>query len=140
MQVTGTTSTSSNYAAASSNATTGIGNVDSSQFMKILLAELTHQNPLEPMDNTQMMSQFSQLNSLQELRDIHTQMNDMSTSSQTSYMAALIGKTIKAVPESGETVTGVVSSAIIDGGKYQLKVGDTTILLSDVTEIDGVKA
>ncbi len=140
MQVTGTTSTTPGYASPSTNATAGIGNVDSSQFMKILLAELTHQNPLEPMDNTQMMSQFSQLNSLQELRDIHTQMNDMTSSSQTSYMAALIGKTIKAVPESGDPVVGIVSSAIIDGGKYQLKVGDSTVLLSDVTEIDGVKA
>ena len=32
--------------------------LDSSQFMQILLAQLTHQNPLEPMDNAEMMSQF----------------------------------------------------------------------------------
>ena len=39
--------------------------LDSSQFMQILLVQLTHQNPLEPIDNAEMMSQFSQLNSLQ---------------------------------------------------------------------------
>ena len=57
--------------------------------MQILMAQLTHQNPLEPMSNDQMMSQFSQLNSLQELRDIHVAMDKVSVSNQTTYLASL---------------------------------------------------
>ncbi len=43
----------------------------SDQFMKLLLAQLRNQNPLEPMNNSEFMGQMTQLNSLQELTKIN---------------------------------------------------------------------
>jgi flagellar basal-body rod modification protein FlgD len=134
------TSQTSTYTPPPATTKTTTGAVDSSQFMQLLLAQLTHQNPLEPMDNAQMMSQFSQLNSLQELRDIHTSMDVTSAANQTSYMASLIGKTVKVNQADGDILEGVVDGAILEKGNLQLRIGDQTVALSDVLEIDGAKA
>ena len=137
MQVNGTSSTTTTTS-TSQTTKANAGNVDSSQFMTLLLAQLTHQNPLEPMNNAEMMSQFAQLNSLQELRDIHTSMNLVSTSNQTTYAASLIGKTVKVNSTDGNTVQGVVDGAILEKDNYQIRIGDKSYALSDVLEINGV--
>jgi flagellar basal-body rod modification protein FlgD len=139
MQVNGISSTNQIAAnsttnpsrAASSNA------LDSSQFMEILMAQLTHQNPLEPMNNAEMMSQFSQLNSLQELKDIHASMDKLSASNQVMYMASLIGKTVKVNRPDGKIIEGVVSEVITEKDIPQLKIGDEKVSISDVIDVKG---
>jgi flagellar basal-body rod modification protein FlgD len=119
------------------NTNTAGNQVDSNQFMQILLAQLTHQNPLEPMDNAEMMSQFSQLNSLQELRGINTSMETVSAVNQASYLASLIGKTVKAQRADGNVIEGVVDGVITEVDNPQIRVGDETVDLIDVLEIKG---
>jgi flagellar basal-body rod modification protein FlgD len=111
--------------------------LDSAQFMQILMAQLTHQNPLEPMDNAEMMSQFSQLNSLQELREIHVAMDKVSSSNQVVYLASLIGKIVKAHRPDGEIVEGVVEEVITEKDNPQLRIGSEEVGLNDIIEIKG---
>ena len=111
--------------------------LDSSQFMQILLAQLTHQNPLEPMDNAEMMSQFSQLNSLQELRGINTSMETVSATSQTAYLSSLIGRTVKASRADGKIIEGVVEGVVTEVDNPQVLIGDERVDLTNVLEIKG---
>ncbi len=130
----------SNYQVAANNPAntkTASNEVDSDQFMQILLAQLTHQNPLEPMDNSEMLSQFSQLNSLQELRGIHTSMETASTANQTTYLASLIGKTVKAQRADGTVIEGVVDGVITEVDNPQIRIGTETADLVDILEING---
>jgi len=124
----------SNTASAAGKTSTSL---DSNQFMQILMAQLTHQNPLEPMDSNEMMNQFSQLNSLQELRDIHTAMDKVSVSNQTTYLASLIGKTIKANRSDGKIMEGVVDGVLADKDNPQIRIGTELVDLADVIEIKG---
>jgi flagellar basal-body rod modification protein FlgD len=55
---------------AQSPSNSGLPGVDGSEFMQILLAQLRHQNPMEPMDDKELIGQMTQLNSLQELQKI----------------------------------------------------------------------
>jgi len=119
------------------NANTASNELGSDQFMQILLAQLTHQNPLEPMDNAEMLSQFSQLNSLQELRGIHTSMETVSAVNQTTYLAGLIGKTVKAQRADGKIIEGVVDGVITEVDNPQIRIGTETADLVDVLEIKG---
>jgi len=122
---------------AKAGGTVAANAMDSAQFMQILMAQLTHQNPLEPMDNNEMMSQFSQLNSLQELRDIHTAMDKVSVSNQTAYLASLIGKTVKVSRPDGKFLEGVVDGVLAGKDTPQLRIGTEIVDLSDVLEIKG---
>ncbi len=115
----------------------GANKMDSDQFMQILMAQLTHQNPLEPMDNAEMMSQFSQLNSLQELREIHTGMDKLSTSNQVMYLSSLIGKTVKVNRTDGKVVEGIVEGVVIEKDNPQLRIDNEEYPLDDVIEIEG---
>lgn len=117
------------------NANQASNELDSGQFMQILLAQLTHQNPLEPMDNAEMMSQFSQLNSLQELRGINTSMESVSVTSQTTYLTSLVGKTVKASRADGKVIEGVVEGVASDVENPQVLVGDEVVDLIDILEI-----
>jgi len=114
--------------------------MDSSQFMTILLAQLTHQNPLEPMDNSEMLSQFSQLNSLQELRGIRTTTEAASTINATTYLTSLIGKTVKAQRADGKTIEGVVEGVVTEAANPQVLIGDERVDLTNVLQIKGETA
>lgn len=111
--------------------------LDSDQFMQILMAQLTHQNPLEPMDNAEMMTQFSQLNSLQELREIHTSMDKLAASNQVIYLASLIGKSVKVNRPDGNILEGVVEEVITEKDNPQLRIGTEKVSVNDVIEVKG---
>jgi flagellar basal-body rod modification protein FlgD len=128
------TSAAGNNAKVSSSTGTSL---DSNQFMQILMAQLTHQNPLEPMDSNQMMSQFSQLNSLQELKDIHTAMDNVSVTNQTTYLTSLIGKKVKVNRPDGKVLEGVVDGVLSDKDNPQILIGTERVDLTDVLEIKG---
>ena len=139
MQVNSVTSASQVSANGAANlAQTKSNALDSDQFMQILMAQLTHQNPLEPMDNNEMMSQFSQLNSLQELRQIHASMDTLSASNQVIYLASLIGKNVKVNRADGNILEGVVEGVVTEKDNPQLRIGDQDVPLEDVIEVEGV--
>ena len=116
-------------------ASTGTNAMDADQFMQILLAQMTHQNPLEPMDNAEMTTQFSQLNSLQELREINTGMEKLAASNQAIYLASLIGKSVKANRTDGNILEGVVEEVFTEKDNPQLRIGTEKVSLDDVIEV-----
>ena len=138
MQVNGVSSTNPIAAGSAANLANAANKaLDSDQFMQILMAQLTHQNPLEPMDNSEMMTQFSQLNSLQELRSIHTGMDKLAASNQVIYLASLIGKSVKVNRPDGNVLEGVVSEVLTERDNPQLLVGNEKVALEDVIEVKG---
>ena len=67
-------------------------------FLRLLLTQLQHQDPLNPMDNTQFIAQTAQFTSLEQLQNINTALGKLtaaSTASGVSQAAALLGKTVK---------------------------------------------
>jgi flagellar basal-body rod modification protein FlgD len=116
--------------ATSQSATTG----QSTNFMELLLIQMTHQNPLEPMKDSEMMGQMAQLNSVQELQTIKQAMQEMLAANRASYAASLVGKTAEAEVQ-GQTIKGLVTGVTIDGTQVNVHIGDATVPLDAVTEI-----
>src|SRR5215467_537272 len=54
-----------------------------SQFLQLLVAQLKEQNPLDPKDGTEFISQLAQFSSLEELINIRTAMEGMKASTTT---------------------------------------------------------
>jgi len=113
------------------------GGFDSGAFMKLLLAELQHQNPLEPMDDKDMMAQMTQLNSLSELQGIKSAMDNMVVSNEFIYASSLIGKTVKADFGHGKIIEGAVTGLTQVNGSLMLQVEDTEVPISAITEVKG---
>lgn len=73
--------------------------VDKNGFLKLLIAQLQNQDPLQPMDNQQFAVQLATFNSLEQLMDINKQLTALQTTQGQSTQfnaASLIGKQINA--------------------------------------------
>jgi flagellar basal-body rod modification protein FlgD len=116
-------------------AQTATNAMNADEFMQILLAQMTHQNPLEPMDNAEMTTQFSQLNSLQQLREINSGMEKLTSSNQVIYLASLIGKSVKVNRTDGKVLEGVVEEVFTEKDNPQLRIGTEKVSLDDVIEV-----
>jgi flagellar basal-body rod modification protein FlgD len=55
-----------------------------SQFLQLLVAQLKGQNPLDPQDPTQFVSQLAQFSSLEQLVNIRTDLDSMSKTPATT--------------------------------------------------------
>ncbi len=76
-------------------------------FLKLLMAQLTHQDPMEPMDNSQFIAQMAQFSSLEQMYNVSNGFTKMAQMMQSSEAAGTLGKVVDLDVE-GEKVTGVV--------------------------------
>lgn len=84
---------------AASNTPTDKTSLGQDDFLTLLVAQLTHQDPLNPMQDTDMTSQLAQFSSLEQLTNINDGVQSLNTSmTQTDMLSAVgyIGKEIKA--------------------------------------------
>jgi len=114
-------------ASTSSLGTAGL--LDPSTFLSLLVDELKYQNPLDPTSSSDFMSQIAQLSQVEQLSTV-------SSASQMAEAAGLIGKTVTANGESGDTVSGVVTGVTNGSSGPLLNVGSSTVALSDVQQIE----
>jgi len=109
-------------------------------YMKLLVAELQNQNPLEPLDNKEMASQLAQLSQLQQLETMNSGFARILTSVERTYASSLIGKEISFLTESQtgtkETQRGVVGQVYNNvDGEILLVANGHTVTLNEVISV-----
>ena len=67
------------WSTPTSTAATTSAQSQQNEFLQLLVAQLQSQNPLDPMDGTQFVSQLAQFSSLQELTAMHNDLNNIQT-------------------------------------------------------------
>jgi len=110
-------------------------------FLKLLVAELKNQNPMDQTDNKQFIAEMAQFSSIEQLTNLQTGidrltmfMESMALGVQLSEGSGLIGKEVTGIePNTGKTVTGIISSVRMDNGKVILE--PLEISLEDVKKI-----
>ena len=120
--------------------TTSSSSLTETDYMTLLVTELQNQNPLEPMDNYQMASEMTQFTQLSEVQDIGDSFDSVLSLVKSSYASSLIGKEITYQTTADDGTTGTGSGAVTgvttdDSDGVVLKVGDTSVSLSDVQSI-----
>jgi flagellar basal-body rod modification protein FlgD len=96
-------------------------------FLKLLITQLSNQDPLSPTNDTEFISQMAQFSALEQMTNLN--------SSMTSVQAAsMIGKLITWA-EDGEELGGLVSAVRISNGEPSLVVGEKTVKLSTVMSV-----
>lgn len=88
--------------------------IDQEDFIKLFLAQLQFQDPLEPVDNREFLAQLAQFTSLEQSRQTSENTNELLAMNATSQALALIGRAVdvqgQAIPLSG-SVTAVAFTA-----------------------------
>jgi flagellar basal-body rod modification protein FlgD len=106
-------------------------------YMKLLVTQLENQNPLEPLNNSDMTAQLAQFTQLQQLEGMNTSFGKVLESVQRDYACSLIGKEIsfKVIGSDGQeqAETGKVEEVLMGSdGQTSLMVGDRQVDLADV--------
>lgn len=122
MAVVGTTGTSSLADDLSIDrrnvAANNQASADKDMFMRLMLAQMKNQNPLNPQDGTQFLSQLAQFSQLEGIGKINSSIQDMSTmfkSTQTLQATTLVGREVQTDGgttffDGNNTSTGVIKA------------------------------
>ncbi len=119
-------------ASTATSSASAAGNLDYNAFLQLLIAQLKNQDPTQPMDSTQFVSQLATFSQVQESVSTNSKLDSLLTAQSLTMADAFIGRT---VTSADGTTSGVVSSVKItsDGTIATLANGDTLTLGSGVT-------
>lgn len=101
----------------------GLGKDD---FLKLLAAQMQYQNPMDPMDNTEFVSQMANFSSLEQITNLATAQQNLADTVGASQAISLIGHTVSYVGDDDTVRTGVVKSVQTAGGKPTLTIDDAS--------------
>lgn len=108
--------------------------------LKIILTQLTYQDPLKPMDNFQFVSQLAQFSQIQQGQTANDRLETLVTAQATSQATSLLGTRVD-VPAGSTTLSGKVTAIAFDHGAVRATIttddGKTIsgISISDITQI-----
>lgn len=114
-------------------------------FMSLLIAQLQHQDPLQPTSNDEFIAQLAQFSALEELQAVNENLVGLALLQQSNALmsqltnsSALIGHNVRfADPLTGEERVGTVSSVRIVDGLATLHIDGEDVPLASVTEVLG---
>lgn len=102
----------------------GLGDLGSQDFLKLLLTELTNQDPLEPTDNEALLRQISSIRDLEMSTTMTESIRQLTGQQQIGSASSLIGQFVTGMPDDN----GVVASGLVmgvrfaDGGRPMLQL------------------
>jgi len=106
--------------------------VSTEDFLSLMVAQMTNQDFMNPMDDTQFVTQLAQFSSMQ-------MMMEMSNYTKTSYVMSLVGKDVTAarMSVSGELLkeSGPVEKVTLSNNEFGIVVNGKTFTLEQIMEI-----
>lgn len=115
--VTSSTATASPSAQAATDA-----NASQDRFLKLLVAQLNNQDPMNPMDNAQMTSQMAQINTvtgIQQVNDTLKSMAEQFTAMQALQGTNMVGHNVLMEGNTLTPIDGVAVGAVDLGGRAE---------------------
>ncbi|MBZ5737817.1 flagellar hook assembly protein FlgD [Nocardioides mangrovi] len=128
--VSSTTTSNGLYTATSASSSS-----DKDMFLNLMVAQLRYQDPMNPADSSEFLSQNAQFTALEKMQDVADQTAAL-LQSQTAFGAAgMVGKTVSYLDENGDTQSGKVDSVSFDSTGPMLVIGGTNVSLAQVSSI-----
>src|SRR3954468_14262258 len=120
---TGTTTaaTTATTASSSKKADQVLGKDD---FLKLMVAQMKNQDPMNPSDDKDNIAQMAQFSSLEQITNLATATQKLADSMQMTQTLGLIGHPVSYKAADGTMTSGTVSAVDVAGGTPSLTVGD----------------
>ncbi len=141
-----TVSTTGSVQQTTSTQTTAnaLSKVDMDQFLKLLISQLENQDPLDPMDNSEMLQQISQMRDISAMTQLSETLQSVRLGQDMATASSLIGKHIHALSDTAEDVEGTVDRVSLETDEndesqhiLRVHVGDQEISLDNIRDILG---
>jgi len=112
--------------------------LDLDQFLKLMITELQNQDPLNPMENSEILQQITQIREIEATGRLSETLDAVLLGQNLNSASSMIGKKVRALAGQGgegEEVAGVVDRVSVADGKPLLHIGDKSFALDRVREI-----
>jgi flagellar basal-body rod modification protein FlgD len=106
------------------------------QFMKLLVAELKHQNPMDPMKDRDFIAQMAQLTGLEKMEKVRDGMERLITNNSNTATYSLLGRKVTFVNDRGKEEVGAVSAVEFQEGQALIQVNKTLISNKQITKVE----
>lgn len=113
------------------------GSLGSDAFLKLLVAQLKYQDPLNPADGAEFLAQTAQFTMVEKLTTMVKQGEEVALSQQETQAAQLVGKQVTYVSATGVKSEGTVESTSFADDGQTLVIDGKPIKLSAVTGVNG---
>lgn len=102
-----------------------LNTLDMDTFLDLMIAELKNQDPLNPLENDELLAQISQIREVGATDRLTETLESVLLGQNIASATNLIGADVIALTDKGERVSGTVRRVSIDGGqpKLDLAVG-----------------
>lgn len=84
--------------------------------LRIILTQLTFQDPLKPLENAEFVSQLAQFSQLQQTQSLNDQVTNLLAAQSATQATTLLGRTVDVTSRQG-TVSGTVESVAFNSGQ-----------------------
>lgn len=131
---------SASVSSATASAQNAFG-LDFQSLLKIILTQLTYQDPLKPVDNFQFVSQLAQFSQLQQTQTLNDKITSLLSAQAATQATSLLGRTVDLSTNSNATVSGTVKAISFSSGQplvtIQTADGQTIggISIADVAQV-----
>jgi len=119
---------------------TDLRELDINHFLDLMITELQNQDPLNPVDNSELLQQLSQIRSISATNQLTDTLHSVLDGQQLTTASSLIGKKITALTDDNKNVEGVVDRVSVDQDEQEnqilrVHIGDDGIQLKNIREI-----
>ena len=123
----GANNTTNNTANSSSSNAAAKASVDYNSFLKLLVTQMQNQDPTQPMDATQYVSQLATFSNVEQAVQMNSKLETLIANSSLSQAEGWIGRTLTS---ADGTISGVVKSVTIQssGMLAELEDGKTMLI------------
>jgi flagellar basal-body rod modification protein FlgD len=107
--------------------------INEQDFIQLFVSELQYQDPMEPLDNSQFLTQLAQFVGIEQQSEEVTGINNLATLDSSDETVALLSHTVQVSNADGSTTTGTVTGIQYSSNGVQLTVTPSTgSVLTDV--------
>jgi flagellar basal-body rod modification protein FlgD len=109
------------------------GELGKDDFLNLLVTQLQYQDPLNPQQDTQFISQMAQFSALEQMQNLNT---TFSSTKAFGLIGKIVNATLKEDDSSKDnTITGEVTSVKMQSGKVYVIVKDKEVPVENVQEV-----
>ncbi len=120
MAVSNVNSSSSSTNGTSFGANSTLNDVNIDDFLKLMIAELQNQDPLNPLDNDELVQQFSQIRQVGATDKLTSTLDSVLLGQNIASATNLIGAEIDGISDDGQDVTGMVERVSVANNQPKL--------------------
>ncbi len=98
------------------------GSLGKDQFLKLFVAQLQHQDPMNPMNDSEFMGQMASFSTLEQVANLAAANEKIAASLSSTSAIGLIGRTVTYTNANKQLHTGTVEKVTTTDGKPSLTV------------------